>query len=207
MRNEKQWTNKEFRWESSRLRDISAKFSELYRYFSWEMKNSEQTRNFGESLVDYVIFQRNSVSFTGIFREKWKTVNKQGISLGKRKKVSWSGKKWDFRKISWDDKWGPYIDQRHDRQTAACPPLSRVWWGDSAGRLCGCCARGWGALGSCRTGRPAENSGCPVRRTKLDQKSAFYFQILNFENWPFLTLFDLTFRSKLKITVSIGFYV
>ena len=107
MRNEKQWTNKEFRWESSRLRDISAKFSELYRYFSWEMKNSEQTRNFGESLVDYVIFQRNSVSFTGIFREKWKTVNKQGISLGKRKKVSWSGKKWDFRKISWDDKWGP----------------------------------------------------------------------------------------------------
>ena len=33
------------------------------------------------------------------------------------------------------------------------------------------------------------------------------FWILNFENWPFLTFFDLTLRSNLKITATIGFYV
>ena len=41
---------------------------------------------------------------------------------------------------------------------------------------------------------------------KLNQKVRFIFQILNLENGPFLTLFDLTFRSNLKIAVSIGFY-
>ena len=43
-----------------------------------------------------------------------------------------------------------------------------------------------------------------IPEIKLDQKSAFYFQ--NFEFLK-LTLFDLTFRSNLKINVSIGFYV
>ena len=45
-----------------------------------------------------------------------------------------------------------------------------------------------------------------IPEMKLNQQSAFYFQ--NFEFWKLtlFTLFDLTFRSNLKITVSIGFY-
>ena len=46
-----------------------------------------------------------------------------------------------------------------------------------------------------------------ISEMKLNQQSAFYFKILNFENWPFLTFFDLTLRSNLKITAIIGFYV
>ena len=46
-----------------------------------------------------------------------------------------------------------------------------------------------------------------ISEIKLDRKVRFIFKILNFENWLFLTLVDLTFRSNLKITVSIGFYV
>ena len=37
------------------------------------------------------------------------------------------------------------------------------------------------------------------------EKCALFSKILNFENWPFLTFFDLTLRSNLKITATIGF--
>ena len=46
-----------------------------------------------------------------------------------------------------------------------------------------------------------------ISEIKLNQKSTFYFQNFDFENGPFLTFFDLTLRSNLKMTATIGFYV
>ena len=43
-----------------------------------------------------------------------------------------------------------------------------------------------------------------ISEMKLNKKNAFYFQ--NLEFWK-LTFFDLTLRSNLKITATIGFYV
>ena len=37
-------------------------------------------------------------------------------------------------------------------------------------------------------------------RSNWIRKLRFSFKILNFENWPFFTLFDLTFKSNLKLS-------